>query len=77
MSEVEDQRGDGEIGTCHVCGRAFPTQEELSQHLMDDHEGELLAGSDADEPSGGTDRVPDDSTSGADGTGAGHGGVTS
>jgi hypothetical protein len=48
MSEVEDQRGDREIGTCHVCGRTFPTQEELSQHLMDDHDGELLAGSNTD-----------------------------
>ena len=42
MTERDEQRGDGEIGTCHVCGRTFPTQEELSKHLMDDHEGEIL-----------------------------------
>ena len=77
VSEVQDQRGDGEIGVCHVCGQTFPTQEELSKHLMDDHDGELLAGSDTDEPSGSTDRVDDDSSSGEDGSGAGHGGVTS
>jgi hypothetical protein len=42
MSEVEAQRGDGEIGKCHVCGQEFPTQEELSKHLMDVHEEDLL-----------------------------------
>ena len=42
VSERENQRGDGEIGTCHVCGRIFSTQEELSKHLMDDHDGEIL-----------------------------------
>ena len=88
MSEVEDQRGDGEIGTCHVCARTFPTQEELSKHLMDDHDGELLVDPDGDEQgkhqapgvptrSGGTDPVREDSTSGEDGSGAGRGGVTS
>jgi hypothetical protein len=88
VSEVEDQRGDGEIGTCHVCGRTFPTQEELSKHPMDDHDGELLVDPGSDEqgkhqapsvptPSGGTNPVPDDSTSGEDGSGAGHGGITS
>ncbi len=87
MSEVEDQRGDGEIGTCHVCGRTFPTQEELSKHLMDDHDGELLVDPDSDEqgkheapsvsaPSDGTNQVPD-STSGEDGSGTSHGGITS
>ena len=44
MSERFHQGGDPEIGTCHVCGRTFPTQEELSQHLMDDHEDETLGG---------------------------------
>jgi Zinc finger, C2H2 type len=42
MSERTDQSGDHEIGTCHVCGRTFPTQEELSRHLMDEHESEKL-----------------------------------
>lgn len=37
MSEREMQGGDEELGKCHICGRTFPTQEELSQHLMDDH----------------------------------------
>ncbi len=31
--------GDGEIGTCHVCGATFATQEELSKHLIDANEG--------------------------------------
>lgn len=42
MSEREDQSGDDEIGTCHICGRTFSTQEELSKHLMDEHAGERL-----------------------------------
>jgi hypothetical protein len=39
MSEREKQRGDPEVGTCHVCGETFPTQEELSKHLIDTHGG--------------------------------------
>jgi hypothetical protein len=42
MSEREARSGDKEIGTCHICGRTFPTQEELSKHLMDEHAGEGL-----------------------------------
>jgi hypothetical protein len=42
MSEREEQSGDKEIGTCHICGRTFSTQEELSKHLMDEHAGERL-----------------------------------
>jgi hypothetical protein len=42
MSEVDEQRGDGELGNCHVCGREFSSQEELSKHLMDVHEEDLL-----------------------------------
>ncbi len=38
MSEVDEQRGDAEVGTCHVCRRTFETQEELSKHLMDEHD---------------------------------------
>ena len=42
MSEMETQLGDGETGTCHVCGQTFPTQEDLSKHLMDEHADERL-----------------------------------
>ena len=43
MSERENQRGAEEIGICHVCGMTFPTQEDLSKHLMDEHEEDLLS----------------------------------
>jgi hypothetical protein len=39
VSERTTQRGDGEIGTCHVCGATFATQEELSKHLFDANDG--------------------------------------
>jgi hypothetical protein len=39
VSERATQHGDGEIGMCHVCGDTFATQEELSKHLIDAHEG--------------------------------------
>jgi hypothetical protein len=39
VSERTTQRGDGEIGTCHVCGATFATQEELSKHLIDANDG--------------------------------------
>jgi C2H2-type zinc finger protein len=42
MSEIDEQRGDGEIGKCHVCGREFPSQDDLSKHLMDEHDEDLL-----------------------------------
>lgn len=42
MSEVDEQGGDEEIATCHMCGQTFPTQLELSQHLMDPHDEEGL-----------------------------------
>ena len=42
MSEMEAQSGDKEIGTCHICGQTFSSQEELSKHLMDEHAGEGL-----------------------------------
>ena len=42
MSEVDEQRGDSEIGKCHVCGSEFLSQEELSKHLMDVHGEDLL-----------------------------------
>jgi hypothetical protein len=37
VTEVEEQRDDEEIATCHMCGQTFSTQVELSQHLMDAH----------------------------------------
>jgi hypothetical protein len=47
MSEVERQGGDPEVGTCHVCGRTFATQAELSEHLLDAHDDELGASTSA------------------------------
>ena len=44
VSERENQAGDAELGTCHICARTFATQEGLSQHLMDDHEDEETLG---------------------------------
>jgi hypothetical protein len=44
-SEAElmtERGGDERIGTCPTCGQTFPTQEELSKHIMDAHEGERL-----------------------------------
>ena len=42
MSEIDEQRGDGEVGRCHVCGSEFTSQEDLSKHLMDAHDEDLL-----------------------------------
>ncbi len=42
MTERDEQRGDPEIGVCHVCGQTFDTQLALSQHLMDEHEDDVL-----------------------------------
>lgn len=39
MSKRETQDDDPEVGVCHVCGETFPTQEELSKHLIEVHEG--------------------------------------
>jgi hypothetical protein len=47
MTERTEQRGDHEVGTCHICGVTFPTQQQLAGHLMDDHDGEILP---VDEP---------------------------
>jgi hypothetical protein len=38
VSEVEQQKGDPEVGTCHVCGQTFDSQTELSRHLLDAHD---------------------------------------
>jgi hypothetical protein len=50
MTERHEQDGAEEIGTCHMCGQTFATQEELAKHLMDDHEGEGLPTPDPREP---------------------------
>ena len=42
MTEQDEQRGDPEVGVCHVCGEEFDTQLDLSQHLMDTHEEDVL-----------------------------------
>jgi hypothetical protein len=42
MNEQDSQGGDPEIGTCHMCGEEFPTQLELSKHLMDEHDEDGL-----------------------------------
>lgn len=42
MTEQDEQRGDPEVGVCHVCGQEFETQLALSQHLMDVHEEDVL-----------------------------------
>lgn len=42
MAERERQGGDAEIGTCHVCGARFQTQEELLTHLDEAHSDDLL-----------------------------------
>jgi len=42
--------GAPEVGACHVCGETFPTQEELSQHLIEAHEGVPSNGSPARDP---------------------------
>jgi hypothetical protein len=42
MTEQDEQRGDPEIGVCHVCGQEFDTQLALSQHLMDVHADDVL-----------------------------------
>ena len=49
MSEIDEQRGDGEVGLCHVCGSEFASQEELSEHLMDAHDEDLLPDPDPDQ----------------------------
>ena len=42
MSERTEQRGDPEIGVCHVCGQTFDTQRRCPRHLMEVHEDDVL-----------------------------------
>jgi hypothetical protein len=50
VSERETQTGDGEVGTCHICGQTFSFQEELSKHLIEEHGDEGLASEEEDDP---------------------------
>ena len=52
MRQRTTQRGDGEIGTCHVCGATFATQEELSKHLIDADDGLATADGPEADPAG-------------------------
>ena len=49
MSERIEQGGDGELGTCHICGEVFSTQQLLADHLREQHEEDTLAGDAAGE----------------------------
>lgn len=43
MTERDEQQGgDQEVGVCHVCGQRFDTQLALSEHLMKEHDEEIL-----------------------------------
>lgn len=42
MTERTEQRGDPEVGICHVCEQVFDTQLALSEHLMHEHVGDVL-----------------------------------
>lgn len=57
MSERATQKDDAEVGTCHVCGTTFATQEELSKHLIDAHDG--LASDEVPRDPGGTQPTDD------------------
>jgi hypothetical protein len=37
-----DAQADEEVAICRMCGQTFPTQVELSQHLMDEHDDDGL-----------------------------------
>lgn len=66
MNERTGQRGDQEVGVCHVCGERFDTQEALSKHLMDEHPGDVLPDPKASENDTITDEISDAFTSGRD-----------
>jgi hypothetical protein len=42
MNEQPMQGGDGELARCHICEREFPRQDELSRHLLEVHQEEVL-----------------------------------
>lgn len=41
LEQDRAQRGQ-EVAVCHVCERLFATQLSLSEHLMKDHDEDLL-----------------------------------
>jgi hypothetical protein len=58
MTEVEEQRDDEEIATCHMCGQTFSTQVEPSQHLMNAHDDDALRTPGPAEPQGSESHKP-------------------
>jgi hypothetical protein len=42
MNEMESQLTDSETGRCPNCGKLFPTKEDLSKHLEDEHPDDTL-----------------------------------
>ncbi|MGZ8631185.1 MAG: hypothetical protein ACXWZF_09505 [Actinomycetota bacterium] len=58
MTERDGQAGDDEIATCHMCGQTFPTQVELSQHLIDAHDDDGLPAPGPSEPQGSETQKP-------------------
>ena len=58
MTETDEQGGDAEIATCHMCGQTFPTQVGLSQHLMDAHDDDGLSTPVPSEPQGSESQKP-------------------
>lgn len=39
---MESQLTGGETGHCDICGKLFPTEEDLSKHLADEHPDDTL-----------------------------------
>jgi hypothetical protein len=52
MTKQDKQRGDPETGMCYVCGETLDSQLELSQHLTDVDEEDVLR------PAGPDEQVP-------------------
>jgi uncharacterized C2H2 Zn-finger protein len=52
---MTERGGDEKVGTCPTCGQTFPTQEELTKHLLAAHEGVGLL---APDPRDGDERDP-------------------
>jgi len=55
MTKQDEQRGDPETGTCYVCGETLDSQLELSRHLTDVDEEEVLRPAGPDEQVPGSD----------------------